>query len=161
MDDEVDLREPHAAMSASSVPERDRRSSGQDPLDRLDPAAVPPATWRQEIVSASSLIVLAGVWLAASPAALPYSPGDPAASDVICGAFIALLGVLRLSRGLRAPWLGWATAAAGGYVLLSGIALADSGAARWNEMAIGALVVILGFLGSAAASAARRASAGA
>lgn len=125
-------------------------------LDRPDPAAVPPATTRQEILGASGALLLAGAWLIVSPYALGYERGDAAWNPILVGALVLLLGLARLTLATWLSSISWLTAALGGWLVASALWLAESVAARWNEAVGGAVVVVLALLSGGATDAARR-----
>ncbi len=134
---------------------------GRDPLDREDPHAVPPATWRDELVVSGTLSLLVGVWLIASPAVLVYEEGDPAWHDAAAGVVVMILAAGWLAARPARGTLGWLSAAVGLWLFAAAFWLADSAAASWNEAISGAVVLILGAIAGSAARATRRPAVGA
>ena len=135
-------------------------SRGRDPLDGRDPHAVPPATWRTEILASGVLNALLGVWLIASPIVLGYDVDDPAWHDAIVGAAIAAIAVARLVTRPWRSWMGWLNAGVGLWLLAGVFWRAESAAASWNDAIVGALVAALGAMAAAATDEARRAARG-
>ena len=129
-----------------------------DPLRQPDPASIPRASWRSEIKGASGVNLIAGLWLAASPFILGYQQMDPVWTQAVAGAAIALLGLVRIASGAWKSWMSWANASLGGGICLVAITVADSAAAHWNGIGLGALVLVLGVLSASATEGALRSS---
>lgn len=125
-------------------------------LDRLDPAAVPRATIRQEILGAGGVVLLAGAWLIVSPYVLAYDGRDAAWNPTLVGILILLLALARVTFAAWVSWISWINVALGAWLLGTSAWLAESSAARWNEAVVGALVIVLALLGGGATDAARR-----
>ena len=70
------------------------------------------------------------------------------------GAAIGLVGLARLSGLYRASWLSWINAAFGAWIFASAFWLNNSATAGWNDVILGAIVILLAVL-SAGASEAR------
>jgi hypothetical protein len=71
-------------MSTSRKPPLTAAGSTREPdLRRVPPRR--PRRWRREIVRASGLNMLVGVWLVVSPSVLDYRPEDSAWNPVVCG----------------------------------------------------------------------------
>ncbi len=147
-------RPPVALASPGTGP---RRGEG-DPLAEPDPASVPRATWRSEIKGASGVNLLAGIWLAISPAVLAYRSVDPVWTQVVAGGAIAALALLRVTGGAWKSWMSWANASLGAGIVVVAAWLADSLAARWNGIVSGALVLVLAALSASATESAKRRS---
>lgn len=132
---------------------RARRPSS---FDRVDPRATPRARWRDEVLGASGLNIVMGVWLALSPLLLAYGSGDPWWNDVLMGALIATFALLRVTGSLREAWFSWINLLLGLWVFLNGLLFAVSTAASVNELITGTLVFMLAALSIAATDSARR-----
>jgi hypothetical protein len=129
---------------------------GDDPLAEQDPAAVPVVSWRTEIVGGTGMSLLAGVTLMLAPAVLGYRSGDPVLHDVLLGAVIAVVAVVRL---VITPWrsaLSWINFVLGAWVFVAAFWLSESMTARWTEATVGALVVFMTAISEAAAASAER-----
>ncbi len=126
-----------------------------DPLRQPDPASVPRATWRSEIKGASGVNLIAGIWLAVSPFVIAYRAADPVLTQVIVGGAIAVLALLRVTSGAAKSWMSWANASFGAAICVVAVLLADSTAARWNGVAMGALVLVLAALSASATESAK------
>jgi hypothetical protein len=83
--------------------------------------------------------VLVGIWLILSPFLLPYSSADPAWRDVLLGAVIATLALLRITTLLWESWMSWINVALGAFLIISTFWLAESDAATWNGALAGGL----------------------
>lgn len=125
-------------------------------LDRRDPAALPRATFRQEILAAGGVILLAGAWLIVSPYVLSYDGRDAAWNPLLAGSLILLLALARVTFAVWASWISWINVALGTWLLGTSAWLAESSAARWNEAVVGGLVIVLALLAGGATDAARR-----
>lgn len=125
-------------------------------LDKRDPAAVPRATIRQEILGAAGGVVLAGAWLIVSPYVLSYDGRDAAWNPILAGALILLLALARLTFAVWLSAISWINVALGTWLLGTSAWLAESSAARWNEAGVGGLIIVLALLSGGAADAARR-----
>lgn len=132
------------------------RRLADDPLSAVDPHAVPPVTRRAELEAAAAINVLAGCWLVAAPFVLDDTAGDPLLVDRLVGLVVAAVGLARLGGRLRASRLAWAPATLGGGLIITALLLADSDTARFNETAIGAIVLLAGTVGAAVSGVQRR-----
>lgn len=128
----------------------------QDPLDRVDPNATPPASWRDEVIGASGMNVVVGFWLMLSPWLLGYGAEDPIWNDLLIGALITIFALLRITGGVRETWLSWVNLSLGLWVFLNGVVFASSTVASINEMVMGVMVALLASLSIAASDSARR-----
>lgn len=105
------------------------------------------ASWRSSIVGALGVLLLAGIWLAASAAILDYS--EPA-SPVIWGILIVFLSVLRMVGPTVSRTLALATVGAGAFTVLSAFLFDDPAGETANQALIGLAVVVLALIGLAA-----------
>jgi hypothetical protein len=105
------------------------------------------ASWRSSIVGALGVLLLAGIWLAASAAILDYS--EPA-SPVIWGILIVFLSVLRMVGPTVSRTLALATVGAGALTVLSAFLFDDPAGETANQALIGLAVVVLALIGLAA-----------
>ena len=133
-----------------------RQREADAELDRRDPAAVPAATARQEIVGAGGAVLLAGSWLIVSPYVLSYEAGDAAWNPILVGSIILLLALARVTFAIWLSWISWLNVALGSWLVISALWLAESATARWNEAIAGTAVVMLAGLSGGATDAARR-----
>jgi hypothetical protein len=112
--------------------------------------AMTPRDWRQGMIGAGWISLLAGIWLMASPDVLDYGSGDDSWNPILVGAIIVILAAVRLGAGpYRGSWAGWAEIGAGAWLFVSGIWLPESTDATWNAIAMGVLVAFLGIVGLA------------
>lgn len=141
--------------------ERERPAARRDPVTRdptrpADPLSPSPPDWRDEVLTASGLNVLAGIWLIIAPFVLGYSNGDPYWNDIIFGAIIAVLALARVSGAYRMPELSWINALIGAWIFVSAFWLDDSARASWNDVILGIVVFVLAISSATASEAATR-----
>ena len=125
-----------------------------DPLSERDPASIPSATWRSEINGASGANLVLGIWLVVSPFLLPYRTADPSLTQVIVGVVIAALALTRVNGGAWKSWVSWANVGFGAGIVVLAAVVAESGAARWNGIVAGTLIVMLATLSASASESA-------
>jgi hypothetical protein len=141
-------------MSTSRKPPLTADGSTRDPdLRRVPPRR--PSRWRREIVWASGLNMLVGVWLVVSPSVLDYRPEDSAWNPVVCGAIVTVLAAIRVAVAWAASVLSWISALIGAWLFVSAFTLAESEQAAWN-VGIGGVVVFSLAVWSASATEGRR-----
>lgn len=139
------------------------------PLRRATEPAPPPAEpyppgrpgsdWREEVVGAAGLNVIAGIWLIISPWVLGYTGADHVWNPVVFGAVVGVLALARVAGLYRETWISWINAAIGIWLFISAFWLAESSQASWNVGVLGAVVFLLAlWSGEASADHARRAS---
>lgn len=131
-----------------------------NPDRQLDPMGPPPPTsrgWRDEVVGASGLNVLAGIWLIIAPWVLGYGAGDPKWNDVIFGIIVAAIGLTRALGAYRESWLSWACALIGIWIFIAAFTIDSTGTASANDIILGAIVFILAIWSASASDSARRA----
>jgi hypothetical protein len=118
------------------------------------PAPTPEPTvrhdWRLDVVGASGVNVLVGLWLIVSPVVLDYSPADHAWNPMVFGAIVALIAFVRVFGAHREAWLSLINMLIGGWVFASGFLLAETSQARWNSWVFGAAVVVLALISATA-----------
>ncbi|HEU4976198.1 MAG TPA: SPW repeat protein [Baekduia sp.] len=155
---------PTPRSQSPRTPATDERRFARDPVaddPRLMPAAGGPPPegpgpdWRDDVVTASGLNVIAGVWLIIAPFVLGYSNGDPYWNDIVFGAIVAVLALVRVSGAYRASELSWINAAIGIWLIGSAFWLDSTATAGWNDVILGAIVLILAALSAGASDAAR------
>jgi SPW repeat len=115
-------------------------------------AGVPaPRDWRQDLVGASGIVVLLGLWLIFSPLLLGYGSDDADWNPVACGVVATVVALVGAIRRARAAIPGWLLMAIGVWLFASGFWLAESSQASWNARGAGALMFFLGSVSVAAA----------
>lgn len=119
-----------------------------------------------QVVTASGLDVLAGIWLLISPFVLAFSTLTTAmTNDVVCGAVVIILAAIRFGGALRQSWLSWINCLIGIWVIISPwvlgfahhagtLGLAHNQSASTNNVIIGIVIAVLAFWSAAATSAA-------
>lgn len=130
-------------------------------------------TNKAQALSASTVNLLAGIWLIAAPSILGYTdPGGPGSArlwatnnDLLFGFLIAVIAEIRIitaaSIGLyQRPvmvWLSWLNVVFGLWLILSPFILgyADIAMALWNNIIVGVIVVVFGAWSALATRAAR------
>ena len=111
--------------------------------------------WRSTVVATTGIILLAGLWLIASPAALDY---DKPSLPLIWGAVIVVLALIRLLAPAGSRLLAVLLALGGALTVLSGFAADDKAGETANMAVMGGAVVILALIGLAAESDSARTS---
>ncbi|MHA6793790.1 SPW repeat domain-containing protein [Pseudonocardia bannensis] len=100
----------------------------------------------------SALTFLAGIWLIMAPFALNYQnlgPGfDGYWNDVVIGAAIALVALVRMASPYRSAAVGVVNIGLGAWLILAPFTLgynlgADAMAATWNDIIVGVIVIVL------------------
>ena len=117
-----------------AAPVRDRATA---------PAAGSAAGWRSTVMAASGLNVLAGIWLIIAPFVLGYGGGDPYWNDIVFGAITGLIALARVAGAYRASWLSWINMLIGVWIFVSAFWLDATGAAKTNDIVLGAIVFVL------------------
>lgn len=135
--------------------ERTGSPVGQDrPLGPRRPANEPGSRrrwrWRGDVAVASGLNVLAGIWLIIAPFALGYGSGDPYWNDIVFGAIIAVLALVRISGAYRASELSWINALIGVWLFVSAFWLDSTGRAGGNDIILGIIVFLLAIASASA-----------
>jgi hypothetical protein len=135
--------------------ERTRRPVAQDrPLGPRRPANEPGSRqrwgWRGDVAVASGLNVLAGIWLIIAPFVLGYGNGDPYWNDIVFGAVVAVLALVRISGAYRASELSWINALIGVWLFVSAFWLDNTGRAGGNDIILGIIVFLLAIASASA-----------
>lgn len=104
---------------------------------------------------ASGLSLLLGLWLIAAPWALGYE-GSPAMwNEVLVGVTIAIVSIATILDPLRLAKVSWLTVALGIWLLIAPFILSYGpplaavegvNPALWNDIFVGILIVVLGWL---------------
>ena len=120
-----------------------------------DPAyTTGPGDWRDDVMTASGLNILAGIWLIIAPFVLNYSSGDPYWNDIVFGAIVALIGLARVTGAQRTSELSWINALIGVWIFISAFWLDNTGRAAWNDVILGIIVFVLAIASASASEAA-------
>ena len=106
--------------------------------------------WRSDVIGASGLNVLAGIWLIISPFVLNFHGGDAYWNPIVFGAIIAGLALIRAAGAFRASGLSWINAAIGIWLFISGFWLASSAAGTWDLWILGAVIFFLALISASA-----------
>lgn len=133
-------RRDHRPLTRLPEPPVDER---RPPVDERRPPADPRGTWRDTIAGASGLNVLAGIWLIIAPWVLGYVAGDPKWNDVVFGAIVGLLALLRLSGVYATAWASGANLLIGIWLFIAAFWLDKSGTASANDIILGIIVFVL------------------
>lgn len=138
---------PQRQRRPGMSPPRPRRRVDEAPAD-VWPADPPPATpnrpdWRDDVVGAAGLNLLAGIWLIVSPWVVNYTDADAWWNPIVSGAIVATLALVRFAAPARTAVLSVINAVIGVWLFISGFWLADSGQAAWNEWILGVIVFVL------------------
>ena len=121
----------------------------------------PPARgdWRESVITASSLNVLAGIWLIIAPFVIGYGNGNPYWNDILFGAIVLILGATRAAGAYRASALSWLNCLVGIWIFASAFWLDRGGAASANDIVLGIVVFVLGAISATASDEANAAAA--
>jgi hypothetical protein len=123
-----------------------------DPPAR-DSVGNPPARdWRGEVIGLSGLNILAGIWLIIAPWVLGYSARDPRWNDVVFGAIVGIIALVRAFGAYREEWLSWINALVAVWIFIAAFTIDHTATASWNDIILGIIVFILA-IGSADATA--------
>jgi hypothetical protein len=117
-----------------------RAMAQADEIEGLRPAK---GSWQYDVEVASGLNALLGVCLIACPFVLGFSDEDPYWSDVIFGTLVFMFGLSRWAGFFRDTWISAANVVVGGWIFLSSFLLYDTGAGKWSNFLIGALIAML------------------
>lgn len=99
---------------------------------------------RRDSVWASSLNIVAGIWLIVSPFVLVYANGTAQVNEIVLGAVIGVFGLIRaLAPGAGTAWLSWLNAACGVWLIIASFVLGYAGTARSNEIILGIIVLVV------------------
>lgn len=100
---------------------------------------------RTATVWASSLNIIAGIWLIISPFVLLYSSGTARINDIVLGIVIGVFALIRaLSPGNPTVGLSWLNVLWGVWLIIASFVLGyTSPVARTNEIILGIIVLIL------------------
>ncbi len=105
------------------------------------------ADWRSSMIGSIGVIVLFGLWLLASPAAIHYErPANP----IIWGVVIVFIALIRMFGPTSSRTLALTNAAAGGLTVISAFAVSESSGPTANVALMGLAVVVLSLVGLAA-----------
>lgn len=100
-----------------------------------------------QIMAASGVNLLAGIWLIIAPFLLGYSDqASPLWNDIIVGVLIAAMAGARVAGAFRAPSLSWVNVILGGWLIIAPFLLGYSDDANplWNDIIVGIVVVLFG-----------------
>jgi SPW repeat len=112
--------------------------------------------WRSDVVGASGLNIIAGIWLIISPWVLDFQSGDSYWNPIVFGAIVGAIALIRAGGAYRAPWLSWINGLIGIWLFVSGWWLASSSAAQWNDWVMGVAVFVLAMISATASESFRR-----
>lgn len=108
---------------------------------------------RGQVITASGLDVLAGIWLIISPFVLGFQDIRNATSnDVIFGIIIVILAAIRFFGAYAVSSLSWIVALIGLWILVSPWVLAYfvNGTPLWNNIITGIVIIVLACWGAIA-----------
>lgn len=101
----------------------------------------------------SAVSFVAGVWLVGAAFAVDYvfsGPGlDARWNDIVIGSAIALVAVVRMVAPFRSAALGLINVALGAWLIVAPFVLSYGGTALWNDVVVGAVVVVVELVSSA------------
>jgi hypothetical protein len=121
-----------------------------DPAGRAPAPPPPGGSWRDDVVGASGLNIIAGIWLIIAPFVLNYSNGDPYWNDIVFGAIVVVLAGIRALGAYRQAWMSWVNMLIGAWIFASAFWLDSTGRASWNDVILGVIVFVLGAISASA-----------
>jgi hypothetical protein len=95
------------------------------------------------IVLPSAMNVVVGVWLVLSPFAMGFAGRELVWNVVPCGAAIAVLALLRVSRMVQTPVPSWANVMLGAWLFAAGFILDARPTVAVNQCICGGVVFLL------------------
>jgi hypothetical protein len=101
-----------------------------------------------QVMTASGLDVLAGIWLLISPFVIGFASVSAAATNnVVCGIIVTVLAAVRFFGAYRQGWLSWVNCVIGLYTIASPwiVGFARNHHATTNNVVIGIVIAILAF----------------
>lgn len=135
-----------------SVPASGAGASSPAPLRApRERTAGPPDRPRTAIQLTVGLLA-AGSWLLLAPFALGYSSPVPTTSDLVAGSVLVVVALAGLIAPADMRWLGLVSVALGAWVVAAPFVLfytarsPSAVPAVWNDLVVGAVVVVLGGL---------------
>lgn len=100
---------------------------------------------KTNIRTASTLNILAAIWLIIAPFVLGFTGTAVATSSYIVGILVAVMAFIRVSTPLQAPWMSWVNGVLGVWTLLTpyifGYFLAST---AWSTVITGIIITGLG-----------------
>lgn len=99
---------------------------------------------RENIMVASGVNLVAGIWLMVSPFVLGFT-GSVMSNVFFVGLLVALFALVRMFTVETTGWLSWLNAVLGVWLLISPLFMAAlSVGAIWNSIILGVIVIIAG-----------------
>ena len=109
--------------------------------------------YSEKATLASSLNIIAGIWLFISPFILGFSGMAAATNAMIVGAVIAILAIIRVFTPTVTGRLSWLNFVLGIWLVLSPLFVMSAGMmAIWNSSIVGIVVAILAIWSAQSAS---------
>lgn len=101
---------------------------------------------RGQAVTASTVNLVAGVWLIIAPFILGYSDLSSATTnDIVVGALVAILSAVRIFSVARWTWLSWLNVILGFWLIIAPFVLGYPIATpRFNDIILGIVIIIAG-----------------
>jgi hypothetical protein len=113
---------------------------------------------RSTVMWASSLNIIAGIWLIIAPFILLFDKQAGRVDDVIVGIVVAVLAAIRVFAARDAVWLSWINAILGLWTIASPFVLGlQAQSAYWNNVIVGIVILVLGIISASAVPAMTRA----
>lgn len=128
-----------------NMPAEERAATGA-PRASVAPRA---AGWREQLLGAESVLVLAGAWLVVSPLVFGYGEGEAAWIPIAGGALVVLLAILRLTGAWRSRALSALHVATGALLAASAPLLEAPIGGALNQGLMGGIVMVLALIGLA------------
>lgn len=98
----------------------------------------------EKAITASSINILAGLWLVASPFFMGFSGTSAATNSIIVGVIVAILALVRAFSPMTTGSLSWVNMVLGLWMIVFSVFIASVGAtAVWNGSILGLVIAIL------------------
>ena len=107
--------------------------------------------YNQQATTASSINVIAGIWLIISPYIFGFGGTAIALNSVIFGIIIGVLALIRTFTPMTTKWIGWINIVLGLWILISPFVVGFTGmAALWNNIILGIIIIVMAAWSSSA-----------
>jgi len=102
---------------------------------------------------ASSLNIIAGIWLIATPFFMGFSATAAATNAIIVGIIVAVLALVRVFTPVSTGRLSWLNVILGLWLIISPLFVMSAGTlAVWNSSVVGIVITVLAIWSSQSAS---------
>jgi hypothetical protein len=107
--------------------------------------AAPAPSRAGDVRVAAAINALAGIWLILAPFILGYGSGNPYWNDIVFGAIVLAVALVRLAAPALAV-ISWLNVVIGAWLFASAFWLDTTATASWNDAILGIVVCVLGLI---------------